>query len=128
MFLPADKATAAKCSGFARTMSRVWVPIEPVDPRIARFFLNVAPSRLFFNVSWRAASLSTGADGGIHRSRGTALFEETYLVDLIDEGVKAFTADISTNMLITLRKMYMIRLWVRLKPVRVVDRNFLKKK
>lgn len=47
-------------------MSRVCVPIDPVDPRIDRFFLKVEPSRDFERVNLRAASVSTGEHGGVH--------------------------------------------------------------
>lgn len=35
--LPAARATIWKRSGFSSTISRVWVPMEPVDPKRENF-------------------------------------------------------------------------------------------
>ena len=45
-------ASAATCnSGLLRTTSRVWVPMEPVDPRIAIFFIVLCSLYLTFGTN-----------------------------------------------------------------------------
>ena len=78
--VPAERASTTKLSGQASTISRVWVPIDPVDPRRESRFWNWAPSKDFSSVNFRAASLFTGAEGSIHPSPVPLLPETTFRV------------------------------------------------
>mmetsp|Transcript_10531 Transcript_10531/g.22199 ORF Transcript_10531/g.22199 Transcript_10531/m.22199 type:complete len:305 (+) Transcript_10531:293-1207(+) len=85
--VPADKASTTKLSGQASTMSRVCVPMDPVDPRRESRFWKVAPSKDFSSVSLREASLLTGAEGSIHPSPVPALPDTRlrFVVDDVDD-------------------------------------------
>mmetsp|Transcript_48526 Transcript_48526/g.103269 ORF Transcript_48526/g.103269 Transcript_48526/m.103269 type:complete len:328 (+) Transcript_48526:761-1744(+) len=63
---PALRASTTKFSGQASTMSRVCVPMLPVEPRIEILFWNVDPFRLSASVFSREAAEFTGAEGSIH--------------------------------------------------------------
>mmetsp|Transcript_20478 Transcript_20478/g.50900 ORF Transcript_20478/g.50900 Transcript_20478/m.50900 type:complete len:314 (+) Transcript_20478:768-1709(+) len=75
--VPAERASTTKLSGQASTISRVWVPIDPVDPRRESRFWKVAPSNDFESVSFRDSALFTGAEGSIHPSPVPALPDTT---------------------------------------------------
>ncbi len=76
--VPAERASTTKFSGQASTISRVWVPMDPVDPRRESRFWKVAPSKDFSRVNLREASLLTGAEGSIHPSPVPLLPDTTF--------------------------------------------------
>lgn len=67
--VPADKASTTKLWGQASTISKVCVPMEPVDPsKLSRFWKLSAPSKDLLSVRLSDAAVQTGADGSIHPS------------------------------------------------------------
>mmetsp|Transcript_690 Transcript_690/g.1482 ORF Transcript_690/g.1482 Transcript_690/m.1482 type:complete len:309 (+) Transcript_690:752-1678(+) len=89
--VPADNASITKLLGQASTISSVWVPIDPVDPRREILFWKDAPSNDFSRVSFRDCSLLTGAEGSIHPMPVPALPDTTFkfVVDEVTEEIGA---------------------------------------
>jgi hypothetical protein len=66
--VPAESASTTKLSGQASTISSVWVPIDPVEPKSESRFWKLLPSKDLDSVFSKEALELTGAEGSIHPS------------------------------------------------------------
>jgi len=110
---PALRVSTTKLSGHASTISRVWVPMDPVDPRRERRFWKVDPLRDSARVRRADSSEFTGAEGLLsHPSPVPLLPEMAALRDVrvVDAGfsVKAEVAGTVNNVTRAQRDTFMM--------------------